>query len=197
MAFEVKPHSRHPEIQNSGMKYDGLRFQARCMLAGKIYGHAFGVDVAFGDPILGEPDEIVADDVLGFMSIEPPRLRIYPMETHIAEKLHAYTMPRARLNSRVKDLPDFALLAMAGELKSLRVRGAIDQTFAFRNTHPVPTTLPAPPEDWREDYEAMAKKDSLPWTRLEEVAQAATAFLAPVLAGGLMATWDRESWSWK
>lgn len=195
MSFEVKAHPDHPDIQD--VQYDGLRFQARCMLAGKIYGDAFGVDVAFADPILGEPDEIVAGDVLGFMGLEPPKLRVYPVETHIAEKLHAYTMPRARLNSRVKDLPDFALLAMAGELESLRLRRAIDQTFAFRNTHPAPTTLPAPPEGWREPYEAMAKKDSLPWTTLAEVTQAATAFLAPVLAGGLTATWDRESWSWK
>ena len=33
---------------------DGLRFRAECRLAGKIYGQPFGVDVAFGDPILGD-----------------------------------------------------------------------------------------------------------------------------------------------
>ena len=54
-------------------------------------GQPFGVDVAFGDPILGEPEIVVADDVLGFAGITPPTLRLYPIETHIAEKLHAYT----------------------------------------------------------------------------------------------------------
>jgi hypothetical protein len=33
------------------------------------------------------------------------RLRLYPRETHVAEKLHAYTLPRRRENSRVRDLP--------------------------------------------------------------------------------------------
>ena len=100
---------RPPEIQNDGMQYDGLRFRAEC----KLYGQPFGVDVAFGDPILGEPEVVVAEDVLAFAGIAPPTLRLYPLETHIAEKLHAYTMPRARPNSRVKDLPDLALLASA------------------------------------------------------------------------------------
>jgi hypothetical protein len=196
MTFEVRSHSHHLEIQNAGMKYDGLRFRAECRLAAKLYGEPFGVDVAFGDPILDEPDEIAADDVLGFAGIEPPKLRIYPVETHIAEKLHAYTMPRERPNSRVKDLPDLALLATTGTLASLRVCRAIEQTFEFRGTHPIPATLPAPPADWRRQYEALAQEDSLPWTTLADVAQVVTAFLAPLLAGGLTATWDPVSWSW-
>jgi len=72
---------------------------------------AFGVDVAFGDPILGEPEVVVAEDVLAFAGIAPPTLRLYPIESHIAEKLHAYSMPRNYPNSRVKDFPDIALLA--------------------------------------------------------------------------------------
>jgi hypothetical protein len=113
MVFTIRPDDRHPEIQNDGMQYDGLRFKAECTLAGKVYGRPFGVDVAFGDPILGEPERIIAADVLAFAGITPPTLRVYPVETHLAEKLHAYTMPRTRLNSRVKDLPDIALIATA------------------------------------------------------------------------------------
>ena len=99
LTFEVGPDEDHPEIQNDGMQYDGLRFRAECKLAGKVYGQPFGVDVAFGDPILGEPEVVIAKDVLAFAGIAPPTLRLYPIETHIAEKLHAYTMPRARPNS--------------------------------------------------------------------------------------------------
>ena len=40
-----------------------------------------------------------ADNILGFAGVAPPVLRLYPIETHIAEKLHAYTMPRARPNN--------------------------------------------------------------------------------------------------
>jgi nucleotidyltransferase AbiEii toxin of type IV toxin-antitoxin system len=96
LTFEIRPDEDHPEIQNDGMLYEGLRFRSECRLAGKPFGQPFGVDVAFGDPMLGEPDVLVADDALSFAGIAPPTLRIYPIETHIAGKLHAYTMPRAR-----------------------------------------------------------------------------------------------------
>jgi hypothetical protein len=196
MAFEVGPDAEHPEIQNDGMQYDGLRFRAECKLAGKLYGQPFGVDVAFGDPILGEPEVVAAEDVLAFAGIAPPMLRLYPIETHIAEKLHAYTMPRARPNSRVKDLPDLALLASAQELDARRVRAALEQTFAFRKTHALPGSVPAPAEAWRRPYEAMAREDELRWTTLDDVTAAAKAFLDPVLAGGLDATWLPAEWRW-
>jgi predicted nucleotidyltransferase component of viral defense system len=103
MIFQIRRDEDQPELRNDGMQYDGLRFRAECRLAGKPYGHPFGVDVAFGDPMLGEPEAQVAEDLLGFAGIAPPTLRLYPIETHVAEKLHAYTMPRARPNTRVKD----------------------------------------------------------------------------------------------
>ena len=196
MTFEVGPDEDHPELQNDGMQYDGLRFRAECKLAGKLYGQPFGVDVAFGDPILGEPEVVVAEDVLAFAGIAPPTLRLYPIETHIAEKLHAYTMSRARPNSRVKDLPDLALLATAQQLDSLRVRAALEQTFSFRKTHPLPASVPLPLDAWRTPYEAMAREDQLGWTTLDEVTAAAKAFLDPVLAGELEATWNPTNWTW-
>lgn len=104
MSFEVRPDAQHPEIQNDAMRYDGLRFRTQCQLAGKLYGQSFGVDAVFGDPILGEPEVVTAPDVLGFALVEPPTLRLYPIETHIAEKLHAYTIPRPRPNTRIKEL---------------------------------------------------------------------------------------------
>jgi hypothetical protein len=52
-----------------------MRFRAECRLAGKPFGDPFGVDVAFGDPILGVPEIVTADDVLGFAGIAPPKLR--------------------------------------------------------------------------------------------------------------------------
>ena len=115
MTFEVGPDADHPEIKGDGIQYEGLRFRAESRLAGKLYGQPFGVvlsvDVAFGDPIIGEPDLVTAEGILSFAGIPPPTLRLYPVETHLAEKLHAYTLPRTRPNTRVKDLPDIALLA--------------------------------------------------------------------------------------
>jgi hypothetical protein len=196
MTFEVGPDDDHPEIQNDGMQYDGLRFRAECRLAGKVYGQPFGVDVAFGDPILGEPEIVVADDVLAFAGVAPPTLRLYPVATHIAEKLHAYTMPRSRPNSRVKDLPDLALLATAQEIDAKRLRAALEQTFTFRKTHPLPSLVPAPPPAWETPYAAMAREDQLAWATLADVTRAVQSFLDPVLAGDLDANWSPATWSW-
>jgi hypothetical protein len=106
MSFEVRVDARHPEIAGDGVQYQGERFRAECRLAGMLYGQAFGVDVAFGDPMLGVPEVVVGDDLLAFAGIAPPEFRVYPVETHLAEKLHAYTLPRTTPNTRVKDLPD-------------------------------------------------------------------------------------------
>lgn len=196
MVFAIRPDPRHPDIQNDGMQYGGVRFRAECSLAGKVYGRPFGVDVAFGDPILGEPEVIVAEDTLAFAGIAPPRLRVYPVETHLAEKLHAYTMPRVRPNSRVKDLPDLALIATAGPLEASRLRDAIELTFAFRSTHDVPKELPAPPASWERPYAAIAKEDDLQWSTIDDVFEAARTFLDPVLAGQSDGRWDPSRWSW-
>ena len=195
MAFEVNPDAEHPAIQNDGMQYEGLRFRAECRLAGKLYGQPFGVDVAFGDPIFGDPATVTANDVLAFASIAPPMLRLYPIETHIAEKLHAYTMPRTRPNTRVKDLPDMALLATTEPLEAGRLRAALERTFAFRATHPLPSSLPNPPASWLTPYVEMARENELAWTTLEQLIAAVVAFLNPVLAGN-GGVWRPAAWAW-
>ena len=146
--------------------------------------------------MLGEPEQKRADDTLAFAGIAPPLLRLYPIETHIAEKLHAYTMPRMRPNTRIKDLPDLALLASAQPMAAERVRAALEQTFFFRRTHPLPAAVPAPPPSWRAAYAALAREDELSWRSLEEVTRAAQTFLDPVLASISDASWDPGSWRW-
>ena len=195
MTFEVTPDTEQPTIQNDGMQYEGLRFRAECRLAGKLYGQRFGVDVAFGDPILGDPATVTADDLLAFAGIAPPVLQLYPIETHIAEKLHAYTMPRTRPNTRVKDLPDMALLATTESLDAARLRAALEKTFSFRATHPLPSSLPRPPENWLKAYGEMAQENELPWATLDQVTAAAGAFLNPVLAG-TDGIWPPAAWAW-
>jgi predicted nucleotidyltransferase len=87
---------------------------------------------------------------MAFAGIAPPTLRLYPVESHIAEKLHAYTLRRAGENSRVKDLPDLALLGKVREIDADRLRWALEQTFTFRKTHPVPSSVLEPPASWAE-----------------------------------------------
>jgi len=196
MRFEIQPDDEHPEIQNEGMRYEGYRYRAECRLAGMIYGRPFGVDVAFGDPLTGEPDVIQAEDTLSFAGIAPPAIRLYPVVTHIAEKLHALTMPRPRPNTRVRDLPDIALLATTGPIEGAELRRAIQTTFAHRGTHSVPASVPEPPDAWSAPYAAMATSDELPWATLPAVAAAVSRFLNPVLGLREVAGWDPSRWQW-
>lgn len=152
LRFEVAPDAQHPRLTNEGMICEGQRYRVSCSLAGKPYARPFGLDIAFADAILGEPDIVTTDDILGFAGIAPPTLRIYSLETHIAEKLHAYTMPRTRPNSRRKDLPYIALLAGVREIEGRRLRAALEQTFASRKMQALPAWVPSPPADWAARY---------------------------------------------
>ncbi len=200
MTFEVQRDANQPLIQdsnrNGSAEYDGQRFKAECTIGGALYGQKFGVDVVIGEPMLGKPDVIEADDVLGFAGISPPKIQVYPPETHVAEKLHAYTAPRQRQNSRVKDLPDIALLASAIAFDAVQLAAALRQTFNFRKTHALPCEFPNPPPDWKAPYEALAQKDKLIWLKFDDVTMAAANFLNPVLAGTAGPSWSPTAWRW-
>jgi len=195
LVFEVQPDPHYPELDADGMQYEGRRYRAEALLAGKVYGRPFGIDVAFAEPFFGKPELLQGSDFLSFASIPAAEYRVYPVEAHVAEKLHAYTLPRARPNSRVKDLPDLALLASSRAMAAETLRMAIKQTFGHRGTHPVPGSIPDPPPGWSAVYERMARIDELQWTTVDELLTAVSAFLDPVLAGGA-GRWDPAGWRW-
>lgn len=194
LLFRIELH-RRPELDAIGMRYPGRRYRAQAMLANKVYGDPFGVDVAFGEPMLGAAEHVQGRSDLSFIGVETPTFAIYPRATHIAEKLHAYTVPRPTPNSRVRDLPDLAILASVGPIEAQVVRTAIEQTFAHRGTHALPSALADAPDRWREPYHELAEANRLPWKGLSEVQQAAQRFLDPVL-GGVEGVWDDVSWCW-
>ncbi len=136
LSFLIVKDARRATIEGDGIVYEGQRFRAEARLAGKLYGMPFGVDAAFGDVLTEAPDIISGSNFFEFAGAKQVQFRVYTREAHIAEKLHAYTMPRPRENSRVKDLPDIALLAQTGTFEAQRLRDAIQQTFSFRATQP-------------------------------------------------------------
>ncbi|WNG53682.1 nucleotidyl transferase AbiEii/AbiGii toxin family protein [Archangium gephyra] len=193
--FEVGVGLHGPIIDGEGMVYEGRRFRVEAQLAGKPYGHPFGVDAAFGDVLVGVPEIIEGSNLLAFAGVPRSKLRVYPRETHVAEKVHAYTLPRERVNSRMKDLPDLALLAQTGTFDQGLLRSAIESTFTFRRSHALPAALPPPPLAWAQPYEHLARNDGLPWPTLADVYRAASTFLDPVLSNG-GEVWNPDRWTW-
>jgi hypothetical protein len=175
LRFRVEAHAR-PDIDAIGMKYPGKRYRVQAVLAGKVYGDPFGVDAAFGEPMIAPADRLRGRVDLSFIDVPPVELAVYPRFTHIAEKLHAYTVPRPTPNSRVRDLPDLALLAGLAPLAGSDLRAALQQTYAHRATHELPTTLPEAPQRWRDAYREMAEANRLPWKDLDSVHAAVRMF---------------------
>jgi Nucleotidyl transferase AbiEii toxin, Type IV TA system len=196
LQFEVTPDPRHPVLEGEGLVYQGQRFRVAGQLAGKQYGDHFGLDVGMADALTAEPEVVSGSQFLEFVGLSPASLRLYPRVTHVAEKLHAYTLPRERENSRVKDLPDIALLAQTGTFASAELREALEGTFAFRDSHPLPAAVPVPPEGWEGRYARIAQQDALVWTTLAEAYAAVRGFLDPVL-GDPRGEWSPDDWAWR
>ena len=195
LAFEVQPDPRNPVLDAEGMLYEGRRFRVEPRLAGKPWAGPFGVDAAFAAPMHGSVEIVRGSELLGFVGVEPATLPVYPVASHVAETLHAYTLPRSRPNSRVKDLPDLALLAQVGELRSDDLRAALESTFGHRRSHALPGCVPGPPKGWTGPYARLAKRDRLPWLDLDHLHADVAAFLDPVLDGA-HGVWSPKSWSW-
>lgn len=139
-----------------GAPYGGARYPVEAMMAGRTFVK-FHLDVGIGDIIVDPVDVVEARDWLGFAGIEAPRVRMIQSEQQFAEKIHAYTIPRAGApNSRVRDLVDLALLVRSGLMDGRRVAEALRRTFARRGTHEIPHMLLAPPEGWTVPFATMA-----------------------------------------
>lgn len=199
LTFEIQENRHHPVLLAEGMAYEGRRLKAQAILSRKPFFGAFGVDIALGE-MLESPDGIQLQPLIQ-LNLEPTESLWIPLcrlETHIAEKLHAYTLPRKTLNSRVKDLPDIAILASARELSSEALHSALERTFTRRNTHPLPPAVPAPPPDWESRYSQMALENRLAWSELPTVFRVVCDFLDPLLIGPLISkTWNALQWKWE
>jgi hypothetical protein len=175
-----------------------VRYHISTYLAGRRF-EELTVDIGFGDPLTVAPERLRGPDLLSFAEIEVAEVPTLPLETHVAEKVHAYTRSYAggRASTRVKDLIDLVLIPAQFAFSAGRLRSALDQTFGARRTHPVPSALPVPPTEWRSGYRRMAGELGLN-PELSVGYKEARAFLDPVLAGTVPddATWDPARRTW-
>jgi len=136
--------------------YGGARFSVDASMAGRSFVR-FHLDVSTGD-VLGEPYEPLSGrDWLGFAGVASVLFQAVSPEEQFAEKLHAYTLPRAgRENTRVKDLVDLVLLICRTRMDAARLPKAIHETFQRRKTHGIPVALASPPASWSQPFSEMA-----------------------------------------
>jgi len=164
-----------------------IRISVIARLAGATFAQ-FHVDLSSGDAVVGQPDIMVGSDLLGFTGIAPVRFPVYPVAQHLAEKLHAYTLPRDHENTRAKDLVDLAALAALESVDGARLLASVQATFDVRATHTPPVQLPRPPMRWSSAFLALlAESPGLPATNLQEGYELAATFWNPALTGDVRA----------
>jgi predicted nucleotidyltransferase component of viral defense system len=117
------------------LEYGGLRIKTTATIDGARIRVV--VDIGFGDAVEPEAKET---DLPVLLDLPRPRMRAYPRETVIAEKLQAMVM-LGRANSRMKDLYDIWVLARSHEFTGDSLARAVVATFTRRKT-PIPAELP-------------------------------------------------------
>jgi len=174
----------------------GARFLVQALLDGRPF-ERFHVDIGWGDPVVEPAEWLAAPPLLGFANIQPIPILCYPLSQQLAEKVHAYTLPRrAGDSSRVKDLIDMLLMAKAASFRGHALRQALLATFKARGTHALPERLPDPPPAWAVPFHEMSRSMGMKEQTLAAAIVAICSFLDPILQNQPQEEWDPVAWAW-
>lgn len=160
--------------------YGGTRYPVMANLDERPF-ERFHVDVVIGDPPGDAGEVLIARDWLGFAGFPITSFPAISQEQQFAEKLHAYSRPRATPNSRAKDLVDLILLIERRSMIRERLDEAIRSTFSRRKTHKIPAVLDPPPEAWANPFANMAAECGLSYD-LKRATLRVQQYLDPILA---------------
>jgi len=127
--------SVHAEEIRESHEYGGIRATFTAMLDNAVI--PLQVDVGFGDAITPAAENRVYPVL---MDMAAPRLRMYPVETVVAEKLEA-AVTLGMINSRMKDFYDLLIILRQYPCDAAVLPRAIAKTFTRRGT-PLPQTVP-------------------------------------------------------
>jgi predicted nucleotidyltransferase component of viral defense system len=157
------------------------------------------IDVGLGDSITPEAEWLDYPSLIGLPS---PRLRVYPPEVVVAEKLHAMVVLGSK-NSRMRDFFDIHALADRRAFEGERLVRALRATFERRRT-PVPDTAPlaltpefAEVEGKRKQWRAFLERNRIATTveSLDAVVNGIAAFIGPVLEAARVQEGFAQGWS--
>lgn len=138
-------------------------------------------DIGFGDAIT---PSVVASEFPTLLDLPAPVLRVYPLETVIAEKLEAL-VKLAGFNTRLKDYFDLWVLSTAEQIDHAVLPTAIAATFERRHT-PIPSIIPVGlteryATEKSHQWNAFLKRSQLQAPPLDEVVRQLAAIYWPLL----------------
>ncbi len=177
-------------------EYGGQRVKLEVRLGGARVD--LQVDVGFGDAVTPRPEAVTFPTLLG---MDGPRLRAYPRETVVAEKLEAL-VKLGLTNSRMKDFYDLAIMARTFPFAGPVLRDAIRATFTRRQTA-FPSGVPvglteafAADQTKRRQWAAFRTRNGLGGRigELGKLVRELSAFLRPPLAAAGTAEDFPEAW---
>jgi Nucleotidyl transferase AbiEii toxin, Type IV TA system len=123
------------EVARAEDEYSGLRVTLQSTIAGARL--PIQVDIGFGDVVTPAAREVDYPSLLGMPA---PRLRAYPPETVVAEKVQAL-VSLGMLNSRMKDFFDLWAISRMFPFEGPVLSDALRATFIRRAT-PLPAETP-------------------------------------------------------
>lgn len=118
------------EVARAEDEYSGLRVTLQAVIAGARL--PMQVDIGFGDVVTPAALEV---DYPSLLDMPMPRLRAYPPETVVAEKVQAL-VALGMLNSRMKDFFDLWAISQTFPFDGAVLSDALRATFTRRATPP-------------------------------------------------------------
>lgn len=178
------------------LRFDALLGRARLPIM---------VDIGYGDVITPAPTELEFPTLL---AMPAAKLKAYPPETVIAEKVEAMTS-LGLANSRVKDLYDLWAIAQTFDFEGAVLADAVKATFTRRGTAldgATPAMLtraytedPTRQQLWRAFLQGRTEIENAP-ADLTVIARDVEVFVAPILAaassGDIIGNWQSKETAW-
>ncbi len=154
----------------------GWRAGIEARLAGREFA-TVRVDVVARSDELALTERLPLPGALAFAGVPTRDCEVVASDQHFAEKLHAYTRsyPGGE-NTRARDLADLVVLVEDELVSGPATVAAVRTVFDVRDGRPIPRTLPAPPESWREPFARLAAELALGARDLDAAARTVGTF---------------------
>ncbi|MBE0538472.1 MAG: nucleotidyl transferase AbiEii/AbiGii toxin family protein [Ignavibacterium sp.] len=177
--------------------YKGVRIKFNAFLENSR--ERIQLDIGFGDTITGGPVEIGFPPLLDFPA---PKLKVYSIETAIAEKIEAIVSLQLQ-TSRMKDFYDILFFAEHYNFKKESLVQAITTTFNHRSTDlALSKTIFEDQFKNNESFQALWKafldRNKLENNRtFSEIVLQIQLFIQPVLDSKTKNNWNPDKWEWE